>query len=569
MSVYWLDLSENVGIHNLGGLSDRIDSIVLRNCGISDVSVIGGSDWYEVDLSGNKGLHGKLKVGCTLKVENCDLDDQFDFLGNDSIEFLQIKGNRVSLNHILESIECANLSCDPISMEEYLMLPEEIAVNDLDVYASMKIPTTIKGQTIQILPAIRHLLHTEDMINESNNKIFDTYEICEGEGIEYDRYTLTGKMQGEQARVKINSKVIMPVSNRTRIFCLNLEIFTSDQMKEESIKIHRETFDRAEHLFGQKPNFEHLKVEKFYEGGYSEFINDYEITGPEVLQFGKNEYLLKCGDFEEKIVIDAIAKIYFETDNIYNACARALVWCGEEIGNVDQVKRMIVLTKYRADKMCSEPLICVESGNIWDLKKLEGLVAFQSISVSYDGQKIDENDLEVLRNISDHGVFVSGNPQLTICYFSKDVKSRDELIVPQNDFELTFYEDDRKEEVEVLNSGIEIDEMNWEEVEENVNDLMDSTTSIREADSLPDVTDSELSITEDISEESEQTVVEDMSEESEQTVVEDIGEESEQSIAEDVSEGNEQNISDDTEEKVEQSVVEEAGEDFIVDKLCG
>ena len=64
---------------------------------------------------------------------------------------------------------------------------------------------------------------------------------------------------------------------------------------------------------GDKVDLSSVEVERFFESGYSEFISDYEIIGPEILEFGEYKFIVKHGDIEGQFVIDATTEIYFET----------------------------------------------------------------------------------------------------------------------------------------------------------------------------------------------------------------------------------------------------------------
>ena len=111
-----LDLSGNNGIKNLSKLCGRVYTLRVRNCGITDVSELEG-EWEWLDLSGNKGLKGTV-VTKNLSVEDCGLDETFDYLGNTELSYLFIKGNDISLDHILKTTKCGYISCDPVEVED-------------------------------------------------------------------------------------------------------------------------------------------------------------------------------------------------------------------------------------------------------------------------------------------------------------------------------------------------------------------------------------------------------------------------------------------------------------------
>ena len=59
----------------------------LRACGITDLSILGSDTWECLDLSDNMGLSGTITAS-GLILENCGLDDTFDFFGNEKLESL-------------------------------------------------------------------------------------------------------------------------------------------------------------------------------------------------------------------------------------------------------------------------------------------------------------------------------------------------------------------------------------------------------------------------------------------------------------------------------------------------
>ena len=490
-------------------------TIILRDCQITDASVLGETQWYHVDLSGNKGLHGKLDA-VYLEVENCDLDDSFDFLGNKHLGFLNIKGNHVSFKHILEGVDCKKLVCDPLSVEECYMIPKTVEVEDLEVYATMELPAHTKGQTLHLIPIVRYYFPYSLEREMDDTSPYTSYTIIDGQGIEYDPDWFKGKMQGDIAEVKFAMDIVN-LFDRQRKLTFHLKLQVVDQLKEKSLVIYPKPTD-SYNWVGDKSNFDGYSVQVIYEGGYSEYVTDYEIIGNEELEIGENTYTFKYKELEEKIIVNAYQKFYFETGDVYYAVLYS--YENSEYNGVvesNDYERWLIVDQ-RGKELLDERIgnnygTSVMSSCIWDLQNLSG-ISTKEVSIYYDGHKIDEADLEVLRKICKMDPLEK--PTLTIVSSKTDLEDmKEEVIVEQNDFNVVFIK-------------LQFDDVYNDSEDEEVNDW-DANETVK---IFEDLTSDQSIVDESCEEESQDTTdesVEDKVEESDQSIVDETVEEESQS----------------------------------------
>ena len=164
-NVYELDLSNNVYITNVNELKlDKITSLIISNCNLSevpditkfkklkyldlsnnnikDVSALNNTDITELDLSGNTSVAGNLKDSkiTYLKLNNCNIDNQFDFFGITNLQALEFSNNSMDLNNVIQKISCKNIEIDNYNYEELSNLPEDLVLENSDIYRTIKIP---------------------------------------------------------------------------------------------------------------------------------------------------------------------------------------------------------------------------------------------------------------------------------------------------------------------------------------------------------------------------------------------------------------------------------------------
>ncbi|MBP3502771.1 MAG: hypothetical protein J6K42_04785 [Clostridia bacterium] len=114
------DVSDNPEIYNLKELVNA-SGICARNCNLKDVSELKDLKLlFDLDLSGNKELTGDLK-GLNiymLKLDNCNLDDSFNFFNLEGIGHLSIKNNNITnIKDLLDKIKVCSLEVDEITDE--------------------------------------------------------------------------------------------------------------------------------------------------------------------------------------------------------------------------------------------------------------------------------------------------------------------------------------------------------------------------------------------------------------------------------------------------------------------
>lgn len=137
--IVYYELSGNKGISNLDKLVNA-KTLILRDCNITDVSEIARLQQLAVlDLSENKELSGSLDREYInyLILENCGINNEFDFFGLSTIEFLNIKGNNLKYNEMANKIEINKLETDSFELHDNENAPYLV---NTEVYKTIIIP---------------------------------------------------------------------------------------------------------------------------------------------------------------------------------------------------------------------------------------------------------------------------------------------------------------------------------------------------------------------------------------------------------------------------------------------
>ena len=211
-----------------------------------------------------------------------------------------------------------------------------------------------------------------------------------------------------------------------------MDIQIVDQLQEEYLKVYMD--ELMDYQVGDKVDLSSVEVERFFESGYSEFISDYEIIGPEILEFGEYKFIVKHGDIEGQFVIDATTEIYFETMEVFSLLVDEIFNFGG-MNDFDYETKLIKINKRGKAKLDNYFWSHIPSSMIWDLAKLKGIVSLQNICIQYDGHKIDEKDLEVLKDLCYFGP-LTPSPCLTIYSIRGEVK--EDIIVEQDIFTVEY-----------------------------------------------------------------------------------------------------------------------------------
>ena len=169
--IYSINLSGNKGIKGLESLN-KIQYVTLNNCDLEDIDEISKlgevfnlslannnitdisklselKSLYTLSLADNKNLTGRLKNNnlTVLNLENCDIDNSFDFSGMNNLCYLNLKGNP-RFNNLTNTIKKFNynyfiLSKDEINYDEFLDL---IDYDNINISFEYGLAISFKGE---------------------------------------------------------------------------------------------------------------------------------------------------------------------------------------------------------------------------------------------------------------------------------------------------------------------------------------------------------------------------------------------------------------------------------------
>ena len=472
LKVRYFDLSYNPGICNLGALSGNVERLVLMNCGITDVSVIGGTKWDWLDLSENKGLYGTLMTN-HLDVRNCGLDDSFDFLGNKKLDILDLQGNDISVDHIAENFSDCLLYLDPISFDDFKKLPEEIWLESL-VVETVYLPSVMKEQTIQLKPIIEYYFSPEDYcpsIEDYQNML------C-------DRYVFTGKVTGDEASVTFN---VQGVERPLRNCNFELKIEFADQLKEDYLKVYNDDFDSFAKKAGDKPDFSKLKVEKYYEGGYSEFVYDYEIIGDETLKSGANKYVIKSGGLEKEIVYyaDYYTGLITGSEKFDQIILDLLP---EEDVLVVKGEEETTIRMNEHGKAILEEQLRIPSGLVSRLGLFNDSICLHNLEIVYDGEKITSWEIAMLMYVF-HYTEDMEKPVIVIYNTTED--KNEDIVIEQDSFIFKFINEEPPARLTTEEQNVEVQGVGEQLLDSN--EIPEESTEPESSEALEESAETESS----------------------------------------------------------------------------
>ena len=206
-NVTTIDLSGNKEITNINELTN-ISNLIMRNCDITDVSIFDGMELQELDLSENIGLTGVLTAEIeSLKIENCELEDGFDFFGKESFNKLSIYGNNISLEYVFDTVSCNKIKCSDIKYTELNKIPENVKLFDTVIV----IDCTFSNENVKfrLIPEIRKYSQygsVESFENVKINKTFFKGRITSEYGVVTIKYINSDKY--ESCKLRFNMDVV-------------------------------------------------------------------------------------------------------------------------------------------------------------------------------------------------------------------------------------------------------------------------------------------------------------------------------------------------------------------------
>lgn len=348
--VYELDLSYNKGITNINQLPSQIGYLALNNCDISDLSEINqlnnisGLELRDnnlgdvtslkhistLDLSGNKNVYGDFTGGNvhTLKIINCEKNNDFDFFGLTTIDDLYIKGNNFSISAALEKVTCKfRISGDEYNYSDLADLTGELfRLDETDIHYKIKVP---KGNVkIELKKMFESSFTYKDIICEQGkiNRTFGYIELNvqeNGQIILTDAYDFNNRI-GSKCRMVIDYEIeenINPISIKVTKVPNKIKFKTDEDIITAG-----------------------MEVSEVYGNGIYKKTNNYNVVIPnkDELVYGYNKITVKQNNLtttytieygtDEIIYLDINSYLIYEemSNLIKEKCPNALIWENDE-----------------------------------------------------------------------------------------------------------------------------------------------------------------------------------------------------------------------------------------------
>ena len=348
-------------------------------------------------------------------------------------------------------------------------------------------------------------------------------------------------MTGDQASVTFGmDKVQYGVS------CLEfvLKIEFADQLKEDYLKVYNDDFDSFAKKAGDKPDFSKLKVEKYYEGGYSEFVYDYEIIGDETLKSGANKYVIKSGGLEKEIVYYA---------DYYTSLITGSEKFDQIILNLLPEKDVLVVkgeeeTTIRMNehgKAILEEQLRIPSSLVTYFIFFNESICLRNLEIVYDGDDISFVDMQVLLYVY-HYTEDMEKPVIVI-YNTSDVKNED-IVPEQEEFIFRFINEEPPARLTTEEQSMEVQGVDEQLLESS--EVSEESTETESSEALEESAETESS---EALEESAETESSEALEESAETESSEALEQSAEDESSEALEGSTENMQADESEQISEN----------------
>ena len=373
-NVTTVDLSGNKEIFNINELT-KISYLIMKNCDITDVSIFDGLKLEELDLSENIGLTGILTTEIkSLKIENCNLDDEFDFFGRESFDELSIYGNNISLDNLFNTISCNRIKCNNIKYTELDKVPKNVILYETNIVIDCNFCK--ENVNFRLIPEVRKY---------TLNKV--SVESCEN--VEINKLFLRGKILNDYGVVRIR---IFANKYQSCYLQFNMNVLEKDIPTDMIITAMPY---KTNYILGDHLDLTGLKVELVYLSGARKEITDYVVNEDIELVEGENIIDIYKDNFHCEFNVDCCMKLKFDSIQLLTKVAEVV---GEqEIINQDIINKTLYITK-QGENNIYDGYFEIESSLLYDIGSLNK-IKFSELFIVYDGHKINEEDIEKLKSL--------------------------------------------------------------------------------------------------------------------------------------------------------------------------
>lgn len=207
-----IDLSDNPNLSNFDKLP-KVSKLVLSNCELNDVECIKEMDniseldisynnikdispinsmtyLYYLNVAGNKDIKGNLEDTDIneLNINDCNLDNNFDYFKINSLSTISCKNNNIKLNTVASKNEnLYKIIMDKCTYEDYYNLRNgrDLCIEDTTVYKTTKIPS---GNVRIYINNAAQYISKKDFIKNVKSDYIDI-ELSKNAQIEMNNYT--------------------------------------------------------------------------------------------------------------------------------------------------------------------------------------------------------------------------------------------------------------------------------------------------------------------------------------------------------------------------------------------
>ena len=207
-----LNLSDNIDINNIDKLSS-VTTLNLSNCGLNNIECIKEFSMINfLDISKNNitdisplnnvgslaslvvsenvGIKGNLNNSniTFLNINNCNLDNNFDYFGINTLCHISCKGNNIDFNTVVsKNRNLFKVELDECSYDDYINKKSfsDICIENTNIYLNVKLP---EGSGRMYTNNVISNLEKKDFIKEINNNFIE-FELYKDEKLTINNYT--------------------------------------------------------------------------------------------------------------------------------------------------------------------------------------------------------------------------------------------------------------------------------------------------------------------------------------------------------------------------------------------
>ena len=454
LNLYGLDLSYNTGLSNFDKLP-KVSKLVLSNCNLGNVESLKEMDsineldisynnindisplnnlinLYNLNVEGNTNISGNLKDTQIneLNINNCNLNNDFDYFGINSLYSISCKNNNIDLNEVdSKNQDLYKIILDECSYEDYynLINRKNIFIENSTIYNTVKIPS---GNVRIFINEANKYISKKDYIKNLKSNYIDV-ELYENTQLEINDYT------------NYEDKIF----NCKYIYCFEIDnniVPVGLQIKQLPNKVN---FSQDEEF-----DFEGLKVSLVY--GNNKILNEtneYNTNLPKDMIYGLYNVKVYKDNLEAyfPIFYEKQIELQFDSNKVYNYIYTQLQEHNQKGNDIikDDSKMSIIVNGEIYKKILSE--VSIDVNTLLNMDPIENIEIKSVMIKDYAG---DTNEI-------DREKIVQVFPYVTFAY--SNYNNEDTVLISNGEF---IYKDNTE-----INDLSETLSLNYEELENYIN----------------------------------------------------------------------------------------------------